>query len=262
LNQLNTYVLKKIVLVQKTVYKDYTVKTLQENAQHVNLVSDFKFNSQTIQYNTKVESFKKKSFYGLNQYAITNICGRVEITLNKQLSLYSVDRWLVLNKYLNSLVPANTSIKEKLLINLNYLFLIKTYRGWRHCFSLPTRGQRTWSNGWTNFNKKNYLRDYKFNSYKNGLGNASAEDIKNAFYLEQLNLLWKCQWEKEWTLAYKKRQAQLKKTRGFKRLEMSTLAKTNPNFIKSKKQTLIPIGFDGGYTKIYLRDTKQYNKKN
>jgi hypothetical protein len=35
------------------------------------------------------------------------------------------------------------------------------------------------------------------------------------------------------------------------------MAKTNPNFIKNKKNNLIPIGFESGFTKSYLKDIKQ-----
>jgi hypothetical protein len=91
--------------------------------------------------------------------------------------------------------------------------------------------------------------------FKKELGSVSPDEIKNAFYLEQLNALWKYQWEKEWLLAYKKRQAQLKKSKGYKKLELSSLSKINPNFTKAKKQALVPVGFDSGFTKNYLKSS-------
>jgi hypothetical protein len=33
------------------------------------------------------------------------------------------------------------------------------------------------------------LREYKFNCFKSGLVNAHPDEVKNAFYLEQLNSL-------------------------------------------------------------------------
>jgi hypothetical protein len=176
------------------------------------------------------------------------VSSSISITLDSDFILYT---------FLNYNIPTNKSIKDKLLLNLNFLYLIKSYRGWRHIFNLPVRGQRTWSNAWTLLKSKNVLREYKFNYFKLGLSHSTNEDLKNAFYLEQLNILWKWQWEKEWLLAFKKRQAQLKKTRGLKRLELSSLSKVNPNFTKSKKQVIIPIGFENGFMKNYLKNSKK-----
>ncbi len=242
-----------------------TYKTLHQDvlkAQATSLLSDFKFNTQTIFYNMHLSQFISKAYYGINKGIVKSIEERSEITKNQNFDNYGIDKWLVLTHYLNTLVPSNNSIKERLILNLNFLFLIKSYRGWRHTFSLPTRGQRTWSNGWSAFKSKNYLREYMFNCFKSGLANAHPEEIKNAFYLEQLNSLWKTQWEKDWLLAYKKRQAQLKKTKGLKKLELSSLANVNPNFTKAKKQVIIPVGFDNGFTKTYLKEIKQqFTKK-
>jgi len=46
-----------------------------------------------------------------------------------------------------------------------------------------------------------------------------------------------------------------------KKLELSVLAKTNPNFTKSKKQTIVPIGFESGFTRNYLKEVKQFVSK-
>jgi hypothetical protein len=54
----------------------------------------------------------------------------------------------------------------------------------------------------------------------------------------------------------------LKKTKGLKKLELSSLANVNPNFTKAKKQVIIPVGFDNGFTKTYLKEIKQqFTKK-
>lgn len=227
------------------------------------LLSDCKFNENTILYNHKLSMFLSKNFFGISKHLVNLISIRVEISPLYSFGEYSIDRWLILNAYLANMIPSNKSIKDKLLLNLTFLYLIRSYRGWRHSFNLPVRGQRTWSNAAAPSKIKNMLREYKFNCFKSGLVNAHPDEVKNAFYLEQLNSLWKWQWEKEWLLAFKKRQSQLKKSRGLKKLELSVLAKTNPNFTKSKKQTIVPIGFESGFTRNYLKEVKQFvSKKN
>ena len=246
---LNNYILKT-----NFKYKQHSLKKNNDL-----ILSDFKFNNLTINYNQKISSFLSNQFFGVNKFFLNKIIERTEISLNFSFNNYDIDRWLILHTFLNSIIPNNKSIKEKLTLNLNFLYLIRSYRGWRHIFNLPVRGQRTWSNAWTLSKSKNILREYKFNYFKLGLNYSNSEDLKNAYYLEQLNVLWKWQWEKEWILAFKKRQAQLKKVRGLKKLELSSLAKVNPNFTKSKKQTIIPIGFEPGFMKNYLRDSKKLN---
>lgn len=245
----NTYSMYKIQEFSTTNTKNKIKKS-------INLSSEIKFNNQSVLYNTNLNSFLSKSFFGVSNNFVNVTSARLEINPKYSFNVYGIDKWLALNYLLNDLVPMNKSIKDKLILNINFLFLIRSYRGWRHAFGLPVRGQRTWSNAWTSQKSKNILRDYKFNCFKNGLATNHPDEIKNAFYLEQLNALWKWQWEKEWLLALKKRQAQLKKSRGFKRLEISSLSKVNPNFTKSKKQVIIPIGFEAGFTKNYLKDLK------
>jgi ribosomal protein S13 len=241
-------------LIKKSNYKN-NINVFSKNTDLI--LSDIKFNNLTLTYNQKLNSFIEKHYFGINKYSITKIAERVEINKNYLFDNYNIDRWLILSTFLSKLVPNNKSIKDKIVLNLNFLYLIRSYRGWRHTFNLPVRGQRTWSNAWTLSKSKNYLREYKYNCFKKGLNYSTNEDIKNAFYLEQLNALWKWQWEKEWLLAFKKRQAQLKKTRGLKRLELSSLSKVNPNFTKSKKQVIIPIGFENGFMKNYLKNSKK-----
>jgi len=244
--------------LQKTIYKNKN-KSKKQNV--TTILSDFKFNNNTIMYNYKIKNFVSKNFFGMNNHLVSLLEERLEVNKHIQLSKYSIDKWLSLSFCLNNLVPTNKTVKEKLILNLNHLFLIRSYRGWRHTFNLPTRGQRTWSNAASNNKTKNVLRDYKFNCFKTGLANSSPEDVKNAFYLEQLNALWKWQWEKEWALAFKKRQTLLKKTRGLKKLDLSSLARVNPNFTKSKKQVLIPFGFESGFTKNHLKNSKSVIRK-
>ena len=220
-------------------------------------LNDFKFNNVTICYDECLKNFSSKQFYGVNFYFISVIESRVELNIFSQYNLYKFDRWYVFKSFILDLIPVNKYIFEKVLINLNFLFLIKSYRGWRHTFNLPSRGQRTWSNAWSVFKSKNIFRSYQYSCFCLEIVNAHPDELKSAFFLEQLNLLWKSQWEKEWLIAIKRRNAQLKKNPGLKKLELNLMSKTNPNFIKNKKNNLIPIGFESGFTKSYLKDIKQ-----
>lgn len=220
-------------------------------------LNDFKFNNVMVSYDNNLNTFLSKNFFGINNYFIEVISKRVEFNYTNNFNFYKFDRWYVFKTLLSDLIPINKSIIDKTLINLNFLFLIKSYRGWRHSFNLPSRGQRTWSNAWSVFKSKNIFRSYKYSCFCSDITNAHPDELKSAFFLEQLNLLWKSQWEKEWLIAVKRRTAQLKKNAGIKKLELNLMAKTNPNFIKNKKNNLIPIGFESGFTKSYLKDIKQ-----
>ena len=140
------------------------------------------------------------------------------------------------------------------LFNIYFLDFIGSYRGYRHSFGLPVNGQRTWTNAKTAFSSNSLLRNYKLNSFKKSLLNLPLSDVNNAFYLEQLNFLWKSQWELEWFFAKKKRLVDLKKSRGYIKFDVNTLAKINPNVKDKKKQSLFSIGFDPGFTKFILKN--------
>ena len=80
---------------------------------------------------------------------LLKIKSRLEILDNKSFNELTPDKWVVLLKLLNSIIPNNKSIKERFLLNIFFLDLIVSYRGWRHSKGLPVRGQRTWTNAWT-----------------------------------------------------------------------------------------------------------------
>ena len=242
----------------KTSYQNFTSNNKIDKTQPDNLL---KFNNNSLSYESNLKIFLSKNFFGSKYFFISQIESRIEISRLKSFKFYKIDKWLIFSKYINNIVPLNTSIKNKFLINLTFLFLTRTYRGWRHSFSLPSRGQRTWSNAWSVFKTKNIFKDYIFDLFKLGINNAHPDELKNGFYLEQLNCLWKWQWRKEWLKAFFKKKKEFKKIRGVKKLELNTLANSNPNYLKFKKQTVVPIGFEPGFTKKYLKEIKFLLKK-
>ena len=140
-------------------------------------------------------------------------------------------------------------MQKKCLSNIYFLDFINNYRGYRHIFGLPVRGQRTWTNGNSVFKSNNLLRGYKFNIFKNSLPTQLKDNVNTLFYLEQVNFIWKNQWEFEWNLAKKYHTVSLKKNKGFVKYNINTLSKVNPNIRDFKKQKLFSIGFDLGFTK-------------
>ncbi len=219
------------------------------------------FNNKQIFYNFKLNDFIEKKIDGFKKNNINFFEQRLEISTKYSISLYKNSKWLILNNLLDFIIPSNKTLKKKRLINIYFLDFISSYRGYRHSFGLPVNGQRTWTNAKTTFSSNSLLRNYKLNIFKKSLLGLPIYDINNAFYLEQLNFLWRSQWELEWIFAKKKRLIDLKKSRGFIKFDISTLAKINPNVNDKKKQSLFSIGFDPGFTKSILKNNLKLKLK-
>ena len=164
--------------------------------------------------------------------------------------------WFKFYCFSKSLTPINSNFKDKYLSNILFLYNLRCYRGWRHIFGLPTKGQRTWSNGKTATKNFNFLKDTMFNIFKEGLSSAHPSEVRSSFGLEQLNIFWMDQWKAEWDLALEKRTSIIRKSKKQVKFEANTLIKLNPNFLRSKKQVSVPIGFEPGYSKYYLKELK------
>lgn len=212
------------------------------------------FNNKQIFYNFKLNDFLEKKIDGFKNHSISRLEQRLETSTNYSISLYKNSKWLILNNLLDLIIPNNKTLKKRRLINIYFLDFIGSYRGYRHSFGLPVNGQRTWTNSKTTFSSNSLLRNYKINAFKKSLLGLPVSDINNAFYLEQLNFLWKSQWELEWFFAKKKRLVELKKSRGYIKFDVSALSKINPNVKDKKKQSLFSIGFDPGFTKFILKN--------
>jgi hypothetical protein len=72
-----------------------TYKTLHQDvlkAQATSLLSDFKFNTQTIFYNMHLSQFISKAYYGINKGIVKSIEERSEITKNQNFDNYGIDK--------------------------------------------------------------------------------------------------------------------------------------------------------------------------
>ena len=153
-------------------------------------------------------------------------------------------------------------------ISLSYIYildLINSYRGWRHSNGLPTKGQRTWSNGWTAFRSNLLFREYQLELAKKFYKdfNYSIKEKRLAFMAEQVNKIWSVQWEKEWLKSKKKRKTALKYNYRYFRVDIGRLAQGNVNSKKvrknrkkqqDEKRNHFILGFDKGFTKYLLNN--------
>jgi len=108
------------------------------------------------------------SFYGIGNKTSKIICDRLNINVQ-----YHVNQLTDLQ--INNLIKEiknytiEMDLRKKKKDNIEKLINIKSYRGFRHSFGLPVRGQRTRSNGKTQkllSNKLKFLGKKKFNKPK------------------------------------------------------------------------------------------------
>ena len=123
---------------------------------------------------------------------------------------------------------------------------------------MPLRGQRTWTNAWTVYRVNTILKTYKIKLLKNLYSLIPNSELNSIYLAEQVNLLWKLQWESEWNEAKRKRLLFLNKNKIKLKVDlnlMSNLIVSNSK--KKKKSTLkknvFTLGFEPGFTKTILK---------
>ena len=169
---------------------------------------------------------------------------------------------------ISSIFPTNVAYDNKYEANVLFLEIISTYRGWRHSKGLPVRGQRTWSNASTVKTSNLTLRQLQERLAKFFYGNMPRSEINLAYVAEQVNQLWRIQWEKDWNMAQKRlKNNQRKNQRAPIKIDLYSMAKGQV-FIgneekksqkKNKKKKHVPknifsLGFDPGFTKALIKE--------
>lgn len=158
--------------------------------------------------------------------------------------------------------------KSKIQTNILFLDLISTYRGWRHSRGLPVRGQRTWSNAWSTYRSNLILREVKLLLAKKFYGNVPENEINMAYLAEDINSLWKVQWEHEWKIAKKKlKLSERTNKRTPIKVDLPAMAQANiitDNLTHKKlkankkkritQKNVFTLGFDPGFTKFVLKN--------
>jgi small subunit ribosomal protein S13 len=89
------------------------------------------------------EFFFKYSCYGFSKKLYNILFLRLENRVEKKSKDLKTSQLLSVYKILLSIVPDNKDLKKKNIFNIFLLDLINSYRGLRHAFGLPVRGQRT-----------------------------------------------------------------------------------------------------------------------
>jgi small subunit ribosomal protein S13 len=87
--------------------------------------------------------FFKYSCYGFSKNLYKLLLSRLENRVDNKINCLNTSQILVIYKTLSSIVPEHKDLKTKKIFNIFMLDLINSYRGLRHAFGLPVRGQRT-----------------------------------------------------------------------------------------------------------------------
>jgi ribosomal protein S13 len=68
---------------------------------------------------------------------------RLETRIEKKIKDMKTSTSLMVYKVLQNIVPNNKELQKKSIFNIFMLDLVNSYKGLRHAFGLPVRGQRT-----------------------------------------------------------------------------------------------------------------------
>lgn len=207
------------------------------------------------------EFFFKYSSYGFSKKLYCIIQTRLESRLEKKSRELKTSKLLMVYKLLLTVVPINKDLKKKMTFNIFMLDLINSYRGLRHSFGLPVRGQRTWTNAWSTYRSNLTLRQFKIKISKRLYTSITLNDLNIAYLAEQINSLWKLQWDGEWKKAKRQRQIQAKKSKNFYKVDLKTIASANVSVKEKKKKNNYVIGFDPGFTKYVIKQSLKLKKK-
>ena len=85
--------------------------------------------------------------YGMNKYSSLQICFLFGINFYLVNKFLEISDWT--NIYLYIKKKFNFFLYDLKMSNLKNIKFIRSYRGWRHIFNLPVRGQRSHTNART-----------------------------------------------------------------------------------------------------------------
>ena len=205
-----------------------------------------------------------KHIFGFNLYTLKMLTNKIESFngVAQDNYLHKYNESLYLDKFLIN----NWSFKNKIICNIYLMELLGIYKGWRHSRGLPVRGQRTWSNSWSSYRSNTLLRSYKIEVAKRLYGENFSKDYFVAYLAEEVNRMWKSQWEKEWYEAKQKRIKSTKNVKNLPKIDLVAMSKlqlgqtSNNNKKNSKrkiqKKNVFTLGFDPGFTKDLMKKGK------
>ena len=137
LSSLDLKNLIKINLILKPFYRPSNIYSLLK-------ILELNYKDVDIQYNNNNNKlFNVEGIIPKKYIAINNIIG------------YRLSKLIALKTNFTRLNP-----RFMKTINIYWLELIGSYRGWRHIHGLPVRGQRTWTNAWSVYKSNLDLREF------------------------------------------------------------------------------------------------------
>ena len=207
------------------------------------------------------EFFFKYSCYGFSKKLHIILISRLEGRLIKKIKDLKTSQFIMIYKVLLDIVPNNKTLKKKMVFNIFMLDVINSYKGLRHAFGLPVRGQRTWTNSWSCYRSNLVLRQFKIKLSKKLYTSITISELNLAYLAEQINSLWKLQWDSEWKKAKRQRQVQAKKSKNLIKVDLRSIASANVSPKNKKKQSGYVIGFDPGFTKYVLKQSIKFKTK-
>ena len=184
----------------------------------------------------------------------------MRIEQKKKNKEFKVSQLFSIYKVLGGVVPNNKDFKNKTVFNIFMLDLVNSYRGLRHSFGLPVRGQRTWTNAWSAYRSNISLRQFKIRLSKRLYSTITISELNIAYLAEQINNLWRLQWDAEWKKAKRQRQLQAKKNKNFFKVDLGLIASGNVS-AKNKNSSNYIIGFDPGFTKYVIKQSIRFKNK-
>lgn len=221
--------------------------------------------------NSNLSTIESKNF-GLGSGFVSKFECRFEVFKTQYFSNLVAYKWVALLHEMDFIVPKHESIKNKLTINIAFLDLIMTYRGWRHFYGLPVRGQRTWTNSRTVYRSNLVLRDYKVMVAKRLYGTIPLSELNTLQLAERVNMLWKLQWENEWRAAKKKRLHSVKSNSKVTSVDLYSMSRGFVNIESKKKKdkkkakanyskNVLSLGFDPGFAKALMQSNITLSSK-
>lgn len=221
---------------------------------------------------TNYYTFFSKKVPGIKK--ITMLRYRERFEVNTALNYFPAEELkeyeLSLLDFFYDFFPKNLSIIDRQATYIIFFSLLWNYKGWRHFKGLPCRGQRTWSNAWSSYKSNLVLRDYKKRSIRKLYGKIGGPEQRICFLCEYINYLWKTQWFCEWMHSRRWIKETLKKKKVVFNLDLyatskgllGNLKKDSKGVSKKKKKLLTGhVGFDQGFTKLYLKAKYTVSKK-
>ena len=205
-----------------------------------------KINGILFSNNTPLFGIFGAGVFGFSKFLKKVLIKRLESYSKETVGDLKYSKVLVLFDTLTSIVPNNNGLKKKYIINIFMLDIINSYRGFRHSVGLPVRGQRTWSNGWSAYRSNLSLRQFKISFSKRMYSSINLSDLNIAYLAEQINNLWRLQWESEWRFSRKQRKGLTKKSKNFFNVDLKQIASGSISLKKKKK-----ILFSGVWPGIY-----------